>query len=771
MFKTPPPVPDLVQENASDWQEYPIEDFGGGLNTAEPTSSLRPDQFTALSNYYLTDNRKLRSRGPFRPWLVSSEDTILPDSAAPLTFTIVELRGSDFRVASWDNGGNIEVSVYDESNNRWAGEGGGTSIKTDITDDTIVRFAKFSINEAEDLLFANASDIPQRWVGTVDTASVDLGLSTPEDGGVLETLVYVSHATADGGASTIITFDATVEKLMVGEHVLFVGVAGTSAATWNVSGGIAATAVSGATVTFAIAYSAGTNFGGATITHSHFVISTGAATADGRGLTLNGTYYYRFADLWDDSGASTKFGESGLNDINTPIVVTGAAVATPQKVTIKTLDIANGDDTVPIDRSTADTPDGPLRLVGALTGENVDFVDVVPNGEEGIESIADPGTPPRLKNIVVHGGRVWGIGLSSAGALTNKGVWSRSGNPDFYAALDFAYFPDPLTGPMPFRRDLYWFTEKQIYVTPNADPDTNPEPVKVCDIGCDSYDSIVDVGNGLVWQYEGNIYWANFNDFNPITGDLPWPIGEPIRDKIAAIPVAERANTTAEFHNNRAYFSFTGTNQTTNTSTLVWDVKNGSIMLSKGRSAGWTTLSWSANDINSWKGTLYTLDNANKYIMEHDFAGTADFLNKTDFDASTSQNIATQLITGDLHFGHEWAEKIINSISLLIQSVGTTYNVTLAFEGTNFQRTKEFVLGTGGIDQDATWLIWDQGTWDNFNWAGSGSTSVGTLQSDHKQILKGGKGRYARLTVETNNAGVSQIVLAKIYFKLLPRPA
>lgn len=763
MFKQPPPVPAFVDQNASEWQEYPIEDFSGGLNTAEPASSLTANQFTTLQNYYLTDNRKLITRGPFRPWLVASEDTVLPDSAAPLTFTIVELRGTDFRVASWDSGSNIEVSVYDESNDRWAGEGGGTSIKTDLADNTIVRYAKFSVNDAEDLLFANGSDVPQRWVGTVDTASADLGLAPPTDAHVVITNVTAANP---GQVTT-----STAHGLTNGDIIFITGVVGNMGDDVLNDNPFTITVVD--TTNFTIGTStAGKTYTSGGLVHTIGVLTTGAGTAGGQGITLNGTYYYKLTFTYDDSGTSTKFGESGPEtEIDHVITVTGAADATPQKVTLQGFDFPAGVGAVNLYRAPPDAQNGVYRLVCTQTTTNTDCVDVTPVGSEGVAVPLDDGTPPRLKNITVHGGRVWGIGLSSTGALANKGVWSGIGTPDFYAAVDFAYFPDPLTGPMPFRRDLYWFTEKQIYVTPNADPVTNPEPKKICDIGCDSYDSIVDVGNGLVWQYEGNIYWANFNDFNPVTGDLPWPIGEPIRDKITAIPSAQVANTTAEFHNNRAYISFTGTNQTANTSTIVWDVKHGTRLLRQGLAGAWSSLSWAANDLKSWKGTLYSLDNTNKYIMEHDFAGVADFLNKTDFDGSTSQNIAVQLITGDIHFGHEWADKIIGSLSLLVQSVGVTYNITFAFEGTSFQRTKQFILGTGTVSQDATWLIWGQGTWDNFNWAGAGSTSSGTLQSDHQKILKGGKGKYARLTVESSDSGTSQVVLAKIYYKILPRPA
>jgi len=747
-----------------------MDDFSGGLNTAEPSASIRKDQQTALSNYYHQPNRTLVTRGPFRPWLVASEDTILPDSAPPLTFIIVELRGADYRVASWDAGATDEVSVYDEANDRWAGQGGGTPIKTGLTSGNQVRFAKYSINEAEDLIFCNGKDVPQRWIGTIDTASSDLGLGVPVDGGVTATLTYNSHATAGGGASTEITFNAgDTDDVEVAEHVLFVGVSGTAAATWNNTDGIEVTAKTATTLTFAIAYSAGTNFGGATITHSHFVISTGAATADGRGITINGTYYYRFTNNWDDGGASTKFGESGPNSVNTSIAVTGGATATPQKVTLMTFHFEAGVDTIGVYRSPADTPDGPFRFVGLITGESVDFVDVVPNGEEGVEITLDAGTPPRLKNPIAYDSRIWGIGINSSDELTNKGVYTRRGAPDMFPALNFIYFPDALIGPALFNKQIFWFTESQIWLTTNLE-DPNASTVKIADVGCDAYDSIVDVGNGLVWQFNGNIYWANFNAFNPQTGELPWPVGDPIRDKIGnqkGIPTAQRDNSAGVFYMDRYYLSITGPNQSTNTATVVWDVKNGTRLLFQGLTGAWSTVSWAANDLHVFDGTLYTADNINKYIMEHDFAGSADFLNKTDFDASTSQNLATQYTTGDFFFGHEATEKVVNSLSIVAKSSGVTFDTTISFNGNEFQRTKQFVLGSGSLAVNSSWLIWGQGTWGNFNW---GSTSF-ALQNAHKKIGKGGKGINAKLDIQTSNAQDTTLIALKLYHKQLPIPS
>lgn len=682
MFRSPLAVPKPVGQQADQWQTYPIEDFSGGLNTADPASALRKDQFTAMTNYYHQPNRTLIVRGPYRPWLVASEDTIL--STAPLTFAIVELRGSDYRVACWDSGSAYSVSVYDEVNNRWAGTGGGTAIKTDLTDGYKVRFVKYSVNEAEDLIFCNGKDTPQRWVGTVDTASADLGLTVP-------VVTSMSASESDG------------------------------------------------------------------------------LTESQRGITDSGTYYYKFTNFYDDSGTSTKYGESGPSSA-VSVTVTNAVASPPHPVAVTISSIPTlptGVSKVFIYRSYPDRSEGPFRYVGYTSA--TEYTDNMPNDEEGVEIPLDAGTPPKLKNIIEFDGRIWGIGLSSTGALTNKGVWSRKGNPDYYDALAFFYFPDSLIGPKAFRRDVYWFTERQIYVSP--DGDVNKTPLKICDIGCDSYDSITDVGTGLVWQYNGNIYWSNFNDFNPVTGDLPWPIGDPIKNKIAAIPTAQRTNSTGCFHKDRYYLSFTGPNQTHNTSTLVWDIKHGTRLLQQGLTGAWSLMDWAANDLQSFDRILYSADHTNKYIMEHDFAGTADYHSKTEYTASTSYNLTSQLATGDLHFGQEWADKVVNSLSLAVESSGVSIIAALSFNNTEFNRTKTFTLGSGTLPTDSTWLVWNEGTWGNFNWGETAWESGTAFQSAHKQLGKGGKGRNAKLTLESQNSQDTKLIMGKLYYKELPSPA
>ena len=683
MFITAPKIPRIISEPADEWEPYTIEDFSGGLNTEEPAASLKKDQFSSMLNWYIQPNGSVLVRGPYRPWLVASEDTILPDSAPPLTFIVVELRGSNYRVACWDNGSNYEVSVYDETNDRWAGEGGGTSIKTNLTDGYKVRFVKYSINEAEDLIFCNGKDTPQRWVGTVDTASSDLGLAAP-------------------GAPASLAEAST-------------------------------------------------------------------AVTDEQGIQFDGQYYYKFTAFYDSSGTNTKYGESGPSAVSGAMTVNGADVSGDIRVSAALTNcpaLPSGATRNYVYRSPPEEVNGPFRRVGYYTS-GTSYTDKTPVGEEGLEIPADAGTPPKLKNPLVSNGRVWGIGINASGALTNKLVYSNEGEPDMFPSLNFAYFPDPLCGPVVFKKDVYVFTEKQVYVFPNGDVDTYPNGLKICEIGCDSFDSIVDVGNGLVWQFDGNIYWANFNLYNTVTGDLPFPIGDPIRNQISDIPTSYRDNSTGCLYKDRYYLSFTGTSQTVSTSTLSWDIKHGTRLLMQFKYGAWSSVDWSANDMQTFDGTLYTLDNTNKYIIEHNFSGVADYHSKTDYDASTSYNINTQLSTGVIHFGHEWAQKLVNSLSIVAKSTAITLNTTVSFDAGSFERTKSFTLGSGTFAAESTWLVWGQGTWGDFNW---GSSSFG-FQSDHKKFGKGGKCRNAKLILESTDSQDTNLIGLKLYHKILPTPS
>lgn len=498
------------------------------------------------------------------------------------------------------------------------------------------------------------------------------------------------------------------------------------------------------------------------------VPSVGSASGDDktddqtRGLATGGSYYYKFT-YWYESSTSTKYGESNPSTAIT-VTITAPTAGQYRVVELTNLPAVSGDVArLYIYRSPVDNSSGPYRQVGFIASGTT-FTDDTPEGEEDVELPIDDGSVPNLKNPVVFKGRVWGIG-----ALKNKGVWSAEGTPDLFPALNYAYFPDELIGAFPFRENIYWFTTKQIYITPNADIDTYPKPLKICDKGCTSYQSIVDVGNGLVFQGEDNIYWVDFNT-QAEDGDFPIPIGEPIKDKIQNIPSTYRDSSVAYLHKQKYYLSYTGQNQTVNTATLVWDVKAGIRLLTQGLAGGWSALDWAANDIQDFEGTLYTADNTNKYIMEHEFAGSADYISKTEYDASTSHNIATELTTKRFHFGHEWAEKLISSLSIATETSGITYDASLSLlnlSDTEYKRSATFTLGTDTLAIDNNWLVWGQGTWGNFNW---GDTSYGH-HSSHKKFQRGSKCKNAQLSLTSSNSQDTNLILLKLFWKPLLPPA
>ena len=667
----------LWNNEPSEWTPATITDFTGGLCTAFSETNIRDNQFVTLNNWYFRQDNSIIVRGPFRPYLVTSKETIIPDSAAPLSFTWMELGGTDFLVSCWDAGASYEVSVLDASNNRWAGDGGGTSIKTDLTDGYKAQYVKFSVNDAEDMIFCNGKDTPQRWIGTIDTASSNLGLTAPTLG----------------------------TPTLQGE----------------------------------------------------------SKVASGPGISVTANFYYKFTAFYDSSGTNTKYGESGGTTAAT-IAIAGVD-GTPSAPTIEDCpDIPTGATRNYVYRSPAGETNGPYRRVGYYTdATEAEFVDNLDVGNEGIDIPADAGTPPKIKNILSFKGRIWGVGLNASGQLTNKGVWSSSGQPDMFPALNYTYFPDALIGPVAFGENVYWITEKQIYVTPNGDIDTYPDPLKICDRGCTSFDSIVDVGNGLVFQSDDNIYWVDFNSFNEKDGDFPFPIGESIRDKIKNIPVAYKINSTSCLHKDRYYLSYTGINQTVNTATLVWDVTAGIKLLKQGLYGGWSSLDWAANDLQSFKGILYSADNTNKYIMEHDFAGADDYYSKTEYDASTNYSIITELKTKKFLF----VQNPILARSVLLQAVtsGASYRATLSFDAGTFERIATFTLGSDSLAVDNNWLIWGQGTWGNFNWG----ASTRAAQYSHKKIPSGGKGRDLQINLSCSDNQDSNITELTFYYKLLPR--
>ena len=670
---------------AQPYDEMTFDSFMGGLVTAYPAVALAKDQFSVLSNLLLERDGTLITREPFSPVFAGADlETIMPSTYTPGSFTIVHIGTTEYLVGSYDDGTNMKVTVFDTVNDRWAGVGGGTAMST-LTTGAEVTFVKYGINNAEDLIYGNGADLPQRWSGGVDSPSTALGLTPP--------VINVASAAS----------------------------------------------------------------------------AVGTETTDGdRSITQGGVYWYKLTYFYDDSGSTTKYGESGPS-----ATLESDAVEADEEVVI---DWALSGNVLPsgvskanVYRSPAGQEVGPFRYVGFFTSGEA-FTDNMPNDEEGAECPLDNGTPPRLKNPIVYQGQLVGIGISSTGTLTHKLVFSNPGVPDYFPALNYVYFPPAITGLYEFDRKLFVWTEENTYVFPEGPLTAGVEAFKICEKGCNSHHSIHDVGNGIVWQGNGTIYWADFNT-RARDGDFPVPIGDCIRDKFLSMSQSAKENSCSAFHHER-YLICISSSGSVNDTTLAWDPIAGKANIAKGRMGGWTQLTWKASHLWCHNDNLYSADATNRYYMRHGFATGGDVNNKTDYSASPTvkQPIITNITTGRLLFGHEANSTLISSISAVAEASGATYTAMLTCSGVNgssFNKSVSLVLGTNTEAAASGWLI-----------IGSGKIETGIIGSVtrihrfvHKKFPRGVKVNSCFLGLSCSDSQDVKFAGFKLFYRPLVPPA
>lgn len=661
-----PESPATIIQEQSDWQEFFITNFLGGICTSLPASNIKDNQFVSLVNFYIEDDGSLKTRGPYQPYLVSSYDTQL--AHPPLRIGMYDLTGHTRLLAACAAEDNVYIVFWDSSVPAWV------KLKSANGDLALassgrVEMLAYSTNGLTDLIICNGQDAPKRWKGGAADQVTDLGLAVP-------TLGALS--------------------------------------------------------------------------------SSEAGAANKRGLTVTGNYYYQFTAFYDNI-TDTRYGESGPSAATAAIAGTGTT-ATPKQLTLTGCpEIPSGASRINVYRSPADTPEGPFRYVGFYT-QGTQFVDTCPNGEEGEEPPLDDGKPPkRLKYITMYQGRIFGVD----GDLPYKVVYTPQGQPDLFPATNYFYMSEPVTGLGTFNRNLYIFTASAIYVLLNGD--VSVDPLKVAGKGCVSHYSIVDVGNGLCWVSADNVYWADFNT-QAEDGDFPIPIGEPIKDKIRDISPAHYTNTVSCLYRDRYYLCYTSTG-IANSATLVWHPKYG----------GWTMLSWMANDLCVYNGTLYTADGTNKYIQEHDVlyaSGIKDYKTYAAYTAGTGHPIGTSLLTKVYHLGHECAKKIIGSMSVVAETSGVSVVAQLLMisPGGTIAKTQNILFGTSAATKSANPLIWGQGLWNAAGGAEWAEVNY-QLEKAHKRISRGAKGTAVQLMLFCPDTQHTNIINLKLYYKTLPRPA
>ena len=462
----------------------------------------------------------------------------------------------------------------------------------------------------------------------------------------------------------------------------------------------------------------------------------------GRGITIdsNETFYYRLTHFYDDSGATTKYGESGRS---AELSETTSGGADTYKITLSSIPTPSGVSKTLVYRSPPSTQDGPFLYVGETTGSS--FVDACPIGEEGpAEAPLDDGSPPDLQYIAEFNGRIVGFDAD----IPTKFVYSESSQPDYYPALNAYYLPEDGTGCVVWNRNLYLFTKTSTYIF--ADGDVTQPPVQVCKRGCVSHWSISDVGNGLFWASHDNFYWADFNTQSE-DGDYPIPIGDPIQDNLELVPASRWKKIASEIFSGTLYVSL-AVHGSNNDTTFAWNTYIGTGLLKQGKFGGWSRMDWSANYMASWNGAFYSSDptpqyessNINRYIYEHYETPNGDFWNQTQQDAGEYSNTIGAISSGQLDFNEPDAEKQPFGAGITCESSQALGSLTLTLDqASTYSRSVQF----GSITEEVTEYVYNVSNYVN-------STACSAISND-------GAGGV-RLTV-TSNTGFAADDLVELY--------
>ena len=571
----------LVEYGHDQFEQTSIADFTGGLNITDPATNLPPNQFTRMLNFYFNRQGVLYSRPPLRPYAFSTNTVDEPvtidfdyagDMYTPIVihdYLVFQTSSAAVAANGWTYNNEMHVVlgtfsdaigsdpdqycvvVFNSSDAKWTKVWSKAAATV-----TAVSVCPFEINQAFDLLIFPDAENPERWTpsdatsgGDIIGVASDLGLTAPE---------HETEEITGGtkGTQAIFTLASTTGA-EVGGHVLVTDSTVTEYnGVWEI---IAVTADTSIQVD-------GTEAGWADPTdgtiHFYGVAEAGTASDADRSL-LAGDYTYAFSYFYDDSGTSTKYGESSLGLTHT------ITVAADQHVTIYGWPIPAGVTSVRIYRSPPDQSSGPFKFVGDCSDCSTEFVDNIPVGEEGDEALPDgtnpsAGTDLDTINFATVGAHLVGFDEN----IRNKLIWSTAGYPDVFHPLDYDYLEGDGRKVIEFNRKIYAFTTRGVW-----QKETMSSPaIKICNIGCIDGGTVQDVGNGLIWSDYDTVYFADFVQQYGSKGDFPLDIGRTISSS-----VRRRLTTgtmSSVFFERRYYITYTDTEDHLRR-TYVYDVDIG----------------------------------------------------------------------------------------------------------------------------------------------------------------------------------------------------
>jgi hypothetical protein len=623
-----------------------------------------------------------------------------------------------------------------------------TTILHTMTSGSRPLFEKYAQGSVEEVIIANGVDTPQRW-NRDDATTSDLGLAMALPVVSIEAGVATPAVTLEG--DYIGTFQVNDQFIMdsdanpSGYQLIY-----------KITGALPTVLTGGNTVYECTSYAiSGGGQGSATNTPAGAFVSgtlyykirwdaKSADTTDPNNGMSYGQYYYKYTFQYNESG-TTKYGETNGSKImfdstNTNVGSVGANL----QFETKEIYFPPGVEAVNFYRGRPDRRDV-FYYVGRVTTNGGTFKDSTPVGAEGLPLPIDDGSVPNIKYPINVDGRI----VAVDGDKPNKLVWTPRGSCDLFLALDYIYFRDNIVGVHEFNGSVYVFTRRAVFAIPNSDFATGLA-IKICEKGAVSHRSIVDVGSGLVWLGEDNVYWANFNT-QTSEGDFPIAVGRPVQDLILQQSQLKRENACATFYDRHYYLSFATAGSTDNNVTLAMntDIMQQALRI---EGAGWSRMDWVAIDLYAKEELMYSLElnteggadgaTATYYIYEHDNQRYVDYTTQTLYEAATETDIDINLRSGELHFGSPVTNKLIRGMSISYYGDNATYNITLDANSGEYKKNITIdKTGESPSEGERSGLIWStssiaEGAWYGYPAATEGWFAITSMTAATQMVME-----------------------------------
>jgi hypothetical protein len=135
----------------------------------------------------------------------------------------------------------------------------------------------------------------------------------------------------------------------------------------------------------------------------------------------------------------------------------------------------------------------------------------------------------------------------------------------------------------------------------------------------------------------------------------------------------------------------------------------------------------------------------------------------------SGKQIATELQSKLMHFGHEFRETILSSLGMIAESTGSVVTVTIFANNKEYSSVLNFNFGgTAGVNaQTSGFMVWGHNNWSETDWHGISKQYF----SMHKKAKRGLKAKDFQIKITSPDARDTDILASTIYFRRLQPPA